>query len=94
MGFFKKIFQGVKNIAKNIPVIGNVVSAADAVYSSLKNKKSSKPAASAGAKAGEKIVDAKRWFAWAPNWAIIASGVGILLAIGWMIFGKKKRKRR
>jgi hypothetical protein len=94
MGTFKKIGAAVKGALKAVPVVGNVVKAADNVYSALKSSKKSKSSTTAGTNVKSKVAAGGQWFAWAPNWAILTVGFALLAGILYAIFGKKKRRRR
>lgn len=72
----------------NIPFVSGVANAAESLVDA-KGKSNLKASTSS-----KKSALSSQWVAWAPNWAIVTGGVGILGLIAWAIWGRKKKRRR
>lgn len=71
-----------------IPFVSGIANAAESLVDS-KGKSNLNPS-----KSTKKSALSAQWVAWAPNWAIVTGGVGILGLIAWAIWGRKKKRRR
>ncbi len=86
MGWLSKALDFVGDLG--IPVVSNVANAADSLFVSKgSNVTSSTSKKKTSSSSGQ-------WVAWAPNWALVTGGVGILGLIAWAIWGKKKKRSR